>query len=83
METYIGNFEKNENVITETVYNSSNIQYFRKYTIGTSNGHSDHSALFVEHIFNNRENSIIEFNLWREYNSISKEGLKALEMLKN
>ncbi len=83
METYIGKFELEKNVVIETVYNSSNINYIRKYRIDVSTRYSDHSALFVEHIFSNRENSISEFNMWREYNSISKQGLKAINILQN
>ncbi len=81
MEKYIGKFKKWGNVVIETVYNSSEIKYFRVYKIGVSTNYSDHSALFVEHIFSNRKNSISEYNLFREYSSLDKHELKALEML--
>ncbi len=81
MEKYIGKFKKFGNIVVETVYNSLDIKYFRVYKIGISTNYSDHSALFVEHVFNNRKNSISEYNLFREYSCLNKKELKALEML--
>ena len=83
MEKYIGKFKKCKNVVVETVYDSSEIKYTRKYYLGVSTNYSDHSALFIEHIFSNKEGSISEYNLWREYDYISKEGFKALRILTN
>jgi len=81
MEKYIGKFKKRDNTVVETVYNSPNIKYFRIYKIGVSNNYSDHSALFVEHVFNNKKSSVSEYNLWRQYNSLDRHELKALKML--
>ena len=83
MEKYIGKFKKWGNVVVETVYNSSDIKYFRLYKIGVSTNYSDHSALFVEHIFGHKEKSVSEYNLHREYSSLSETYKKALKILEN
>ena len=83
MEKYIGKFKKYGNVVLETVYNSSDIKYFRLYRIDVSTKYSDHSALFIEHIFGHKEKTVSEYNLFREYGSLSETYKKALKILEN
>ena len=83
MEKYIGKFEKLNNVVIETVYDSSNVKYFREYKICTSTNYSDHNSLFIKHIFGHKKDSVSEYNLFREYSSLNEKHKKALQMLIN